>query len=59
MINVSTLNKFMKTYEKYRKFGLNHAHARLNTLDDANIHGLNASDRIQLSYHINKAGKGV
>ena len=41
-------------YEHYRELGLTHSQARLNTLDDAECAGVSASQRIRLSYYINK-----
>ena len=45
-------------YEQYRDYGMGHENARLNTLDDAAAYGVSASQRIRLSYYINKL-KGV
>ena len=45
-------------YEQYRDYGMGHTQARANTLDDAAAYGVSASQRIRLSYYINKL-KGV
>lgn len=45
-------------YEQYRDYGMTHENARLNTLDDAECYGVSASQRIRLSYYINKL-KGI
>ena len=49
---------YIYIYEQYRDCGLTHAQARLNTLDDAECAGVSASQRVRLSYYINKL-KGV
>lgn len=46
--------QWIHIYETYRDHGLTHSQARLNTLDDAECAGVSASQRIRLSYYINK-----
>lgn len=41
-------------YEQYRDYGMSHENARLNTLENAADAGVSASQRIRLSYYINK-----
>lgn len=45
-------------YETYRKLGMSHENARLNTLENAADNGVSPSQRIRLSYYINKL-KGI
>lgn len=49
---------YIHIYEEYRDKGLTHSQARENVLDDAACAGVSASQRIRLSYYINKL-KGV
>jgi hypothetical protein len=47
---------FLHIYEGYRKLGLNHASARLNTLEDAEPY-LTSVQRVRLSYLVNKMNR--
>jgi hypothetical protein len=52
------MTNFITIYKRYRSFGLSHENARLNTLENAESAGVSASQRVRLSYYINKL-KGI
>lgn len=45
-------------YESYRDLGMTHENARLNTLENAADAGVSASERVRLSFYINRM-KGI
>ncbi len=52
------MTNYIYIYERYRDLGLTHNQARLNTLENAEDNGVSPSQRIRLSYYINKL-KGI
>jgi hypothetical protein len=50
---------FIYIYEQYRDLGLSHKDARANTLENAADYCVSASQRVRLSYYINKLGWGL